>query len=230
MVYVNIQWTNENLQLEALKYKTKSDFANGSRSAYFTSINRGILDKICSHMEEQIHNWTNQELHDEALKYSSRGEFQKMSRTAYVIAYKRQILDKICSHMKKSCGISAEEKELLAAISKVYPSAKRLRKTKIKVNGKPHIQGFDADIYVPELNKAVEFDGTYHHSFEGLKRARPNWSYNDIRNYHEIKDSYFLSIGIQILHIKEQDWKKDKFTCIQKCLDFLGGLDVEKVT
>ena len=47
------------------------------------------------------------------------------------------------------------------------------------------------------------------------------WSDEDIRNYHEIKDSWFASNGIQILHIKEEDWIQDKEACIKKCLDFL---------
>lgn len=231
MNYTNMQWTDELLQSEAIKYKTRSDFANGSRSAYFTAINKGILDKICSHMEEILHYWTDEELHQEALKYDTRGTFQYGSRIEYGIAWRRGILDKICSHMKKSCGVSIEEIELLDVILKHYPNTQSFRDMKVNIEGKPYIQGFEIDIFVPELNLGIEFDGTYIHSFEGLKRGRENrgWSEEDIRNYHELKDNWFLSKNIKVLHIKQEDWKLNKQACIQRCLDFLGGLNEQKV-
>ena len=52
-------------------------------------------------------------------------------------------------------------------------------------------------------------------------KGKKNWPDEDIRNYHEIKDSYFASKGIQVLHIKEENWNKDKEECIQRCLNFL---------
>ena len=93
---------------------------------------------------------------------------------------------------------------------------------KVKIKIKPHIQRFEIDIYVPELNKGIEFDGTYHHSFDGLRRSRKHWPVKDVKNYHKIKDSWFLSTGIEILHIKEKDWMENKEKCIKKCFDFLG--------
>ena len=232
MSYMRIQWTDEMLRLEALKYNNRQDFIVGNCNAYYTALNRNILDKICSHMEYQIHYWTNKELYQEALKYKTRGEFQKCHVAAYTAAHKRRILDNICGHMKKSCGISKEEKELLSEILKFYPEAVKLRKTKINIKERDYIKGFDADIFVPSLKKAIEFDGTYYHSFEVMKKGkgRSKWPVEELKNYHQIKDEYFLSIGIQILHIKEEDWKKDKESCIRKCLDFLRGENVEQAT
>jgi hypothetical protein len=129
--------------------------------------------------------------------------------------------------MKILGGTSAQEIELRDIIKSFYPKAhafrKRSKKTEILVKGKPHIQGFDLDIYVPELRKGIEFDGDYHHSFDFMRKdpKKAKWPDEDVRNYHEIKDSYFLSKGIEILHIKEKDWKKDKQACIGKCLEFL---------
>jgi len=36
-------------------------------------------------------------------------------------------------------------------------------------------------------------------------------------------DRYFKSKGIDILHIKEEDWVKDKDRCIKQCFLFLKG-------
>lgn len=122
-------------------------------------------------------------------------------------------------------GISKAEIELSDAIKKVHSDVRKKRDRKVKIECKPYIKGFEIDIFIPALNKGIEFDGTYYHSFDRM-RADPDkikWSDDDIRNYHPIKDSWFSSIGIQILHIKEVDWNMDKEACIKRCLDFLAN-------
>ncbi|NJO48263.1 MAG: hypothetical protein HC840_00945 [Leptolyngbyaceae cyanobacterium RM2_2_4] len=121
-------------------------------------------------------------------------------------------------------GYSRMEQELFDLIKKEYPSAKKSKRRSINISGKPHIKGFDLDIFIPELNKAIEFDGTYFHSMKGLKRGYPNWPLQDLKEYHTIKDNYFRSIGISVLHILEKDWIKDKKLCVLKCLTFLRKL------
>jgi hypothetical protein len=228
MEYDHYPWTNKELAQEALKYNTRSEFQKNSYGAYHTAQNRKILDKICSHMEDILHYWTFEELAQEALKYNTRSEFQKNSRSAYQAARKRKILDKICSHMKTLGGTSKPEIELCNIIKSVYPKTHALKirskRTESLFKDKPYIKGFDIDIYIPELRKGIEFDGDYHHSFDFMRKdpKKAKWPDEDIRNYHQIKDDYFLSKGIKILHIKGKDWKKDKQACIDKCLVFLG--------
>lgn len=128
----------------------------------------------------------------------------------------------------KRCGTcstntSKAEKELLSHIGGIHGDARSKRFSKLIIDNKPHINRFDIDIFVPSLNKGIEFDGTYWHSDKGLKRSRSHWPDCDIKDYHEIKDNYFLSIGIQILHIKEEDWIKDKEACLKRCLEFLAN-------
>lgn len=118
-------------------------------------------------------------------------------------------------------GTSKPEIELSDLVKSLYPESHKLRHTKIKIEGKPHIGRFEVDIFVPKLNKGIEFDGKYYHSFNGLKRSRKNWPDEDIHNYHQIKDDYFKSKGINLIHIKEEDWMKDKQKCIDRCLEFL---------
>jgi len=45
------RWTDEALKNEASKYKTRGEFQINNPVAYTTSLRRGILDDICSHME-----------------------------------------------------------------------------------------------------------------------------------------------------------------------------------
>jgi len=114
---------------------------------------------------------------------------------------------------------------LMCEISKRYPTAKKIRGSKVTIPDKDYIKRFDLDIYVPELNRGIEFDGTYYHSFEYMRRNKNKglWTDDDVRRYHEIKDTHFLSIGINIIHITEEEWNADKEGCIKRCLDFLGG-------
>ena len=118
---------------------------------------------------------------------------------------------------------SKAEKELFDLMKNIYSDVKKIR-SKVRDEAKPHIKRFEIDIFIPSLMKGIEFDGTRWHSFEIMRKSenKRKWSDEDIRNYHEIKDAWFLSKGIQILHIKEEDWNKDKADCVKRCLEFLS--------
>jgi hypothetical protein len=161
-----------------------------------------------------------EESQQEANKYSSKYEFYRENSAVWQAAYKRSDYNKICSHMKKP-KISAPEKAILEEVSKYFPTAKKFRETKIRIPGKEFIKGLEIDIFVPELNKGIEFDGEWYHSLDGLKRGHPKWPIEALREYHTIKDDYFYAKGIQILHIKEEDWIKDKKDCLNLCISFL---------
>ena len=222
-------WTFEELWEEALKFKTRVEFARKSKSSYNIACRMKILDTICSHMPKHVdqsgensavYKWTFKMIHVEALKFETRGEFRNNS-AAYNIAAKRNILDRVCGHMKKPSNVSIPERDLMGVIKKVYPSAKKFIDRKVSILNKPHIKGFEIDIFVPKKNKGIEFDGNRYHSFEFMRKSKKLWSDEDIRNYHEIKDTWFLTKGIDILHIKEDDWNKDREKCIKRCLNFL---------
>ena len=217
-------WNFDRCKEEALQYKTRNGFQTQSRSAYKKSVQNKWLDEICSHMEEikkPNNYWTFEKCKEEALKYDTRDSFGRQSISAYSRALNSNWLDKICSHMEKCSNTSKPEEQLFNLIKSEYPKAKKLRKRNIDIPDKPNIQSFEIDIYIPELRKGIEFDGDYWHSFDGLKKGRPNWKEEDLKNYHTIKDNYFKSQGIEIIHIKESDWKEDSGSELQKCLDFL---------
>lgn len=97
-------WTLETLQVEALKYTTRSEFQRGNGSAYGAAGRMNLRDAICGHMTEVKKPdgyWTLERLRDEALKYSSRQEFQKLNGAAYKAAGLMKRRDEICAHMLK---------------------------------------------------------------------------------------------------------------------------------
>ena len=217
------KWTEENIRKEANKYAAQNEFRSKSMGAYRSAIKMGIIEQIRSHMTLKKRSWTNEEIHNAAKEFSSRKEFEKGNHKAFNLAHKRGIIDKVCKHMKFSTRVSVMERELLNIIKTCFPEAKSISDHKVFIEGKPYIKRFEIDIFVRNKMKGIEFDGAYHHSFKGLKRGRKHWTDEDIRNYHQIKDDYFLSKGIKILHIKEQDWLNNKDKCIKKCLKFLNA-------
>jgi very-short-patch-repair endonuclease len=69
------------------------------------------------------------------------------------------------------------------------------------------------DFYIPEINKVIEFDGTYWHGRVG----RGNKTKDAMRDL-EIQEA----IGAKIMHIPEKDFDKNKEEVIQKCQEFLN--------
>lgn len=217
----SFKWTIDKLKKEALKYKTRKSFKETNQGAYGSARRQGLLEQICGHMTApyQSNAYTFEELKAEALKYNSRDDFRVGNLGAYLVSHKRKCINEICEHMKPSCGSSKPEKKLLEILKLHFPQAKSFRDKTVKIKDKPHIKGFDIDILVN--NKGIEFDGTYWHSVEGLKRSRRHWPKEDLANYSKIKDAWFITKGIYILHIKEKDWLEDKEKCIKNCLKFL---------
>lgn len=101
--YPNGYWNYERCQTEALKYKTRSEFCNGSGAAYNASKRLKILEEVCKHMIELKKpkgHWTPETLHAEALKYDNKVDFRENSNPAFLIASRKGLLEEICSHME----------------------------------------------------------------------------------------------------------------------------------
>lgn len=214
-------WSEEEVALEASKYNTRNEFRENSPKQYKAAIKLKILDKICAHMTSVYLPLTPDRAATEALKYSKRGIFKSTVPHIYAYCRELKILDQVCVHMDKNSSISQKELDLFHSVKIIFPKTIRLVEKKITIPDKPLIFGFEIDIYVPELRKGIEFDGTFHHSFAGLKRGRKNWPDEDIENYHQIKDNYFKGKGIIILHITEKEYNANKQHTIEKCLNFL---------
>ena len=58
---------------------------------------------------------------------------------------------------------------------------------------------YELDIYIPKLNLGIEYNGNFWHS-----------DINKKRSYHQEKSLYFKEKGIQVFHIFEYEWLKNK--------------------
>lgn len=104
---------------------------------------------------------------------------------------------------------SIAEKEIQQFVSTIYNG-------EIKPNDRNTIinplteYNLELDIYLPEINKAIEFNGAYWHSL-------PKATF-----YDKIKKDQCEKLGINLLVIDESNWLKDKNTCLKNIKYFLA--------
>ncbi len=206
---------------------SRIEFKTKFQGAYVIACRENYIDEICTHMDVLCYSWPDEELFAIGKTYTTRLAFRNGNNNAYNACVRKKILDKVCSHMKRSCMVSSYEKDLSDSLKLIFPDIFTLKIRGEIISYKPWVGGFDIDIFDSKTNRGIEFDGTYHHSIEGLIRSHPKWPESEIPHYHEIKDTYFLeSRGIQILHIKEADWKENREDCIARAISWLNGVEL----
>jgi hypothetical protein len=98
-----LKWTDKELEDEAKKYQTITDFRKNSSKAAAVALLRGrdFYDKITSHLKPTFIRWTDDMLRDEAKKYKTKAEFRDKSPKANAVAGSRsnEFWDDITSHM-----------------------------------------------------------------------------------------------------------------------------------
>lgn len=105
--------------------------------------------------------------------------------------------------MKKRKITSKPEVELFRFIRKSIKGV-ILRNDRIQIKPK------ELDIYIPSLNLAFEFNGTYWHSEK----------FKDI-NHREVKTKLCKNKNINLIHIEEKDWKDNKTKVLKSILNIL---------
>jgi hypothetical protein len=143
-------WSLQSLKNDALKFKTRTEWAKRSPNGYNAACRRNLISECCSHMVLVNKYWTDEEIMADAKLYKCRGEWQKKSK-GFSIARHRNILDKCCKHMtyihKKWCKESIKKEALKYAskkewIHKSYSSYQAAQRYKIIAECVTHmIQG-----------------------------------------------------------------------------------------
>jgi hypothetical protein len=93
MEYQRNQWTNDLLRQEALKHKTKNEFAKQNPTAYKLSKDRGdvFFNEITSHMPKRVNQWTDEMINNELSKYGDYSEFLKNSKLYSVLKHQKKL-------------------------------------------------------------------------------------------------------------------------------------------
>jgi hypothetical protein len=101
----NNYWKNKERCIEeALKYKTKGDWAKNNSASYTSAHKNGWFEECTAHMltlKIKQSYWTLELCKEEALKYDRKVEWQKKSISSYRAAKTNGWYDECCTHMVK---------------------------------------------------------------------------------------------------------------------------------
>jgi len=216
------KWTLEKVAEEASKYNKREDWKINSSGSHDAAVRNKWLKLVTKHMKifKKFKKWPKNSVLAEGKKYKSKTEWQKKSGSSYNAAKKNGWIKELDGHFNNYKCVSMPESEVRKFVKNRFPSARSIRLS--NEDKSLPFKYLEIDIFIKELNKGIEFDGDYWHSPEILAKSRPAWSKDIINNYGQIKDSFFSNKGIQILHIKESEWKKDKNSCLNRISEFLG--------
>ena len=105
------------------------------------------------------------------------------------------------SYDRKINKVSGEEQELIDFISSVYSG-------EIRTSNRSVLNGRELDIYLPDLNLAIEYNGLYSHSYKP-------WEEKECLvkgpNYHLQKTLDCEKQGIRLIHIFSDEWNYKRF-------------------
>jgi ribosomal protein S27E len=113
-----------------------------------------------------------------------------------------------CPICAKSCITSKGEKEVLNYIQSIY-SGKIIENDRTQIVNPKTGCNLELDIWMPELNKAIEYNGEYWHSF------------SDAVIIDNIKSEQCKKSNIKLLIVNEQNWLKNKKLSISKLDEFI---------
>ena len=125
---------------------------------------------------------------DEFVRGSNKSVWLKCSKKPH--SYQRTVYDRIyigltCPECVKSSG----ESELVSFVRNIYSG-------EIITSDRKKIYPKELDIFLPELNLAIEYNGVYYHS-DLFKES----------SYHKDKLDLCRAVGITLIQIWEDDWK-----------------------
>jgi len=128
----------------------------------------------------------------------SKGHSYSMS------VYSRSVMNYGCRKCSNN-GVSKMEKSLLNFIQTLLPIHS------IEENTRNVIKPYELDIYIPDLNLAFEFNGTYWHS-DSIIFARTGMS---AAEFHRMKTDMCAKLGIKLIHISEKQWTENNSQVLQ---------------
>ena len=112
-----------------------------------------------------------------------------------------------CPYCAVVKGWSKPEKEIAKYVKSIYFN-EVVENDRTQVKNYWTGAGLELDIWIPEVKKAIEYNGSYWHNSD-----RTKW-------YDEMKVKQSIKKGINLLVIQEQDWYDNK----NKCLCKINGL------
>jgi hypothetical protein len=219
----NIRKKTEDTNINRYGHKTNlvpmaNKIANTNIERYGTkypSQSQIIKDKLKAKWTQKYrHNHPNREHikhYNELIDYDSFLDIYNRSKTIYDIAkYFNISSDHVYKYLQNyRLALKPRRKNVLQ--NEVISFIKSLDIENIVINSRSIIKPYELDILLPDYNLAIEFNGLLYHSY-GISKYT---IFNNIdkldRNYHLNKTIMCENIGINLLHIYEDDWINSRF-------------------
>lgn len=114
-----------------------------------------------------------------------------------------------CPYCIKSTHSSSYEQEIVEYLLSINPNLNIIRNTRRVISP------YEVDIYLPDYNIAIEFNGSYYHASKMKESNVPTTNYHGLipKTYHQDKYLKAQEKGIRLIHIYDVDWlaNKDKY-------------------
>ena len=174
---------------------------------------------------------------DETIRVKPAWKCSKCGHTWRAVIYSRTgIIQNGCPECAKHNHISAQENQVASFIEEhmqlYYPDCKHTMKRSMSFkeiyeslhydleclskNNVKHLRK-ELDIYIPELNLAVEYDGDYWHD-DKIVMQRKRMRNDDV---HAIKTALCDNVGIELVFINEKDWLHDNVRIKQQLIGII---------
>lgn len=202
---------------------------------YYYQINHQLLNLMCNKGHECKIRFDNFKAGTRCAICSSKRKYSFNDVCNYIKSHNYQIITKkkdyengktkinlICSNEHEyitsfhafkqgyrcpKCKFSGEEKEVLSYVRKFY-DGEIIENDKKQIINPNTNHWLELDIWIPELKKAIEYNGYYHTLKENAERDA-------------IKKEQCNLHNINLLVINSEDWKKHKDKTINKLQNFV---------
>lgn len=118
-----------------------------------------------------------------------------------------------------STGISKLETQLFEYVQQLFTNELVIS------NSRQIIKPYELDIYIPHLNKAIEFNGSYWHSDEMIKKHKGM----SAEDYHQMKLNLCKDKGIELVFVWEYDWENNSEIVQENLRKFLLNNYVDEI-
>ena len=126
-----------------------------------------------------------------------------------------------CGKCGASFSSSSYEKEIVEFIETIYDK-EIVRNTRKLIRNEYSGNYLELDIYLPDINLAIEFNGKYFHTDENI--ANNTHGFKSAKEYHDYKLNKCNEIGIDLIHIFEMDYVLNKEDFFYRLKDKISNM------
>lgn len=206
--------TKEECLESARKYKNSKEWQSRDPRTYQYQNRQGWTQEITSQVFRQplwSRKWDRQQVFKTAKECQTMTDMENRFPGAYDAARRLGIFDELKKILVPVAGSSLLERDVLEWCRSIFIDTEIIHKRQISSKGMRR----EIDIYMPQINAGIEVDGGYWHGEWLIKQGK-----SPVQKHKE-KDDFFQGLGISILHISEDEWKKGRSLAERKIIEFI---------